>query len=273
MARGLDHIVHAVRDLEAAADAYRSLGFTVGVRNRHPWGTHNHIVQFPGFFIEVLTMAEPDKLGDDGFSTMFGGYHRDFLERREGFSMLILESKDAAADQRDFAAAKIAASPAMRFEREGKRPDGSKVQVAFSLAFARDPQAPQIGLAVCQQHFPENFWNADFQRHANGATGVRGVVMVAANPAAHAAAIEAFAGAGAEHVSAEEVTIGTPRGDITIMTPTVFQDRFGVEAPDISSGSRLAALRLADTRADASTVVAAEQFFGATLVFEAENPR
>ncbi len=30
MARGLDHIVHAVRDLDAAADFYRRLGFIVG---------------------------------------------------------------------------------------------------------------------------------------------------------------------------------------------------------------------------------------------------
>ncbi|MBZ0147420.1 MAG: VOC family protein, partial [Pseudorhodoplanes sp.] len=64
MTRGLDHIAHAVRDLDKAADFYRRIGFTVGTRNRHPWGTHNCIVQFPGFFIEILTLAEPDKLGD-----------------------------------------------------------------------------------------------------------------------------------------------------------------------------------------------------------------
>ncbi|HME30252.1 MAG TPA: VOC family protein [Pseudolabrys sp.] len=56
MPRGLDHIVHAVRDLDAAADLYRRLGFNVGARNRHPWGTHNHIVQLPGFFIELLAV-------------------------------------------------------------------------------------------------------------------------------------------------------------------------------------------------------------------------
>ena len=94
MARGLDHIVHAVRDLDAAADLYRRLGFTVGARNRHPWGTHNHIVQLPGFFIELLTVAEPERLGTDGFSTMFAAYNRDFVARGEGFSLLILESKD-----------------------------------------------------------------------------------------------------------------------------------------------------------------------------------
>jgi catechol 2,3-dioxygenase-like lactoylglutathione lyase family enzyme len=57
MARGLDHIVHAVRDLDAAAALYRRLGFTVGARNQHPWGTHNYIVQLPGTFIELLTVA------------------------------------------------------------------------------------------------------------------------------------------------------------------------------------------------------------------------
>src|SRR5262247_393784 len=59
MPRGIDHVVHAVRDLEAAAELYRRLGFTVGARNQHSWGTHNHLVQLPGFFIELLTVAEP----------------------------------------------------------------------------------------------------------------------------------------------------------------------------------------------------------------------
>src|SRR5262245_52600057 len=83
MPRGLDHIVHAVRDLDAAADLYRRLGFSVGARNRHPWGTHNHIVQLPGFFIELLTLAEPDKIGDDGFSRLFAAYNRDFVHGKK----------------------------------------------------------------------------------------------------------------------------------------------------------------------------------------------
>ena len=41
MPHGLDHIVHAVRDIDAAAEFYVRAGFTVGGRNRHPWGTHN----------------------------------------------------------------------------------------------------------------------------------------------------------------------------------------------------------------------------------------
>ena len=54
--------VHAVRDLDAAAELYRRLGFTVGTRNRHAWGTHNRLVQLPGFFVELLAVAEPESL-------------------------------------------------------------------------------------------------------------------------------------------------------------------------------------------------------------------
>jgi catechol 2,3-dioxygenase-like lactoylglutathione lyase family enzyme len=61
MPNGLDHIVHAVRDLDAAAAFYASAGFIVGARNRHPWGTHNRIVQLKNCYIELLAVAEPER--------------------------------------------------------------------------------------------------------------------------------------------------------------------------------------------------------------------
>src|ERR1700710_1916981 len=99
MPRGLDHIVHAVRDLDAAAEFYRSAGFTVGARNRHAWGTHNRIVQFPGCFIELITVGEPERiLPPAAGSFSFGGFTREFLARDEFLSMLVLEGKRSAAD-------------------------------------------------------------------------------------------------------------------------------------------------------------------------------
>jgi hypothetical protein len=244
MARGLDHIVHAVRDLDAAAALYRRLGFTVGARNRHPWGTHNHIVQFPGFFVELLTMAEPERLGEDGISRLFGAFQRDFLARREGFSMLLLESHDAAADAAQFRDAGIAAADALRFEREAKRPDGSTVRVAFSLAFAIDDKA-DAGFAVCQQHFSESFWNPAFQSHQNGVAGVAGVVLVADNPSDHHVFASAFVGERELLATSNGITVKTPRGTLDVMTPAAYASHFGGTPPDVAQGARLAALRLA----------------------------
>src|SRR5205823_3759051 len=118
-------------------------GFTVGARNRHPWGTHNHIVQLDGFFVELLTVAEPELIipAQTGrFS--FGAFNQEFLGDGEGFSMLVLESRDAAADAAAFRSTGIGDFELFPFEREGKRPDGTTVKLGFSLAFARDAKAP-----------------------------------------------------------------------------------------------------------------------------------
>jgi hypothetical protein len=285
MARGLDHIVHAVRDLDACAALYERLGFIVGARNRHDWGTHNRVVQLSGFFIELLTLAEPDKLGSDGLSQHFGAPNRDFLARHEGLSGLLLDSRDAAADATLFRAAGIAASEPLRFGREGRRPDGTPIRLAFSLAFARDPAGAEAVFAACQHHFPENFWNPAFQGHRNGATGVAGVVMVAENPSDHHVFLSAFTGERELLATSSGVTVTTPRGTIQVMEPSAYEHHFGVAPPDLARGVRLAALILAvRDRAQVAAlleqakiaamermgriVVAPQDAMGATLVFE-----
>ena len=65
--------------------------------------------------------------------------------------------------------------------------------------------------AICQQHYPENFWNPAFQKHANGATGIAGVVLVAERAGRHRAFMESFAG-GAATKTDGGFSIATPRG-------------------------------------------------------------
>jgi len=286
MARGLDHIVHAVRDLDACGALYERLGFIVGARNRHDWGTHNRVVQLPGgVFIELLTVAEPDKLGSDGLSQQFGTPNRDFLNRHEGLAGLLLESRDAAADAAGFREAGIGASEALRFGREGRRPDGTPIRLAFSLAFARDPAGAEAVFAACQHHFPENFWNPAFQAHRNGATGVAGIVMVAENPSDHHIFLFAFTGEREMLATSSGVTVTTPRGTVQVMEPSAYARHFGVAPPDLAHGARLAALIFtvrdrAQVMAllEQAKIPAAEQMgrivvgpqdaMGATLVFE-----
>lgn len=257
--RGLDHAAHAVRDLDAAAEFYRKLGFSVGARNRHPWGTHNNIIQLPGFFIELLTLAEPDKLGDDGFSTMFASFADNFARRHDGLALLILESQNAGADVAAFKAAGISASDIMRFEREGKKPNGKTVKVGFSLAFAQDAHAPDIHFATCQQHFPENFWDPAFQKHANGAKAVTGVVLVADRPAEHRDFLLAYSGALSANEYVDGMRIDLPRGAIDVVTPAAYTQQYGLAAPATENGARLAALRFGvpDTAAIKSCLHAA----------------
>ena len=144
--------------------------------------------------------------------------------------MLILNSSDAVEDARSFEAAGIGDFEVFDFAREGTKPDGTPVKLAFSLAFASDAASPDIGFAVCQHHFPENFWDPAFQTHANGATAVPGVVLVADNPTDHHIFLKAFTGVSDLHSSSIGVTARTENGDIEIMEPVSFRDQFGVIA-------------------------------------------
>jgi hypothetical protein len=286
MPRGLDHIVHAVRDLDAAAEFYRRAGFTVGARNRHAWGTHNYIVQFPGVFIELIAIGEPELIRIGAAGTFsFGAFLRDFLAREEGLAMLVLEGKGAAEDAAAFRAAGIGDFKPFNFERDARRPDGSPTRVAFSLVFAADEKAPDIGYFTCQQHHPENFWNPAFQQHSNGAVTVAGIVMVSENPDDHRHFVSSFAGEGHIDANATGISLATPRGVIQVMNPSAWRAATGTEPPDLTRGAHLAAIRFvvrekAATMAalKSSSIAAAERggavvvppdaARGATLIFE-----
>jgi hypothetical protein len=247
VARGLDHIVHAVRDLDAAAALYRAAGFQVGARNRHSrtWGTQNHIVQLPGTFIELLTVADPSEIAPHAtrfFS--FGAFNRDFLERGQGLSMLVLEGR-GAPDVEAFRDAGIGDFELYEFDREGKRPDGTPIKVAFALAFASDPRAPQVGFFTCQHRHPEHFWNPAFQVHANTAAAVAGVVLVATRPSDHRDFLSAFVDERDVQANSGGIGVTTPRGAVEIMEPAAFESRYGVVPPDTGGGARLGALRFA----------------------------
>jgi catechol 2,3-dioxygenase-like lactoylglutathione lyase family enzyme len=286
MARGLDHVVHAVNDLEAAGARYERLGFTVGARNRHPWGTANHIVQLPGFFVEILGVAEPEKtppMSAGRFS--FGAFNRDFLARKgEGLSGLVLETGDAPADKVEFDKAGFGGFELLEFSRKGKRADGGETEVGFSIAFAREPASPDVAFFTCKQKAPENFWSPELQRHENGARAIAAAVFTAENPTDHHIFLETFSGSRDVRATSLGLRVATPRGVILALDRRGFEDSLGVPPPP-DVGLRLAALvfRVADLAAAKAAfdrngivhrehrerlVVGPETAHGAALVFE-----
>lgn len=271
MTRGIDHLVVAVRDLDEAGDFFGRLGFKVGARNRHPWGTENRLVQFRSSFIELIAVGQDGGAisphGPRQFS--FGAFVRDYLRQREGLAMLVLDSADAMADAAGFANAGIGDFEHFFFERKGRRPDGSETHVAFTLAFAADPAAPDAGFFVCQQHHPENFWNADFQTHPNGGRDVVGVTLAAAHPGEHEAFLAAFTGAtprddGVVPLDGGRIdVVRAEQGDGARFTS------FAVAVPDIDGqADRLSAAGIAFERAGDRLTIPAEAAYGVEIRFE-----
>jgi Glyoxalase-like domain len=240
-----------VRDLDGAARSYEQLGFQVGGRNRHPWGTENRLIQFSGSFIELIAVGEGADIPPHApRSFSFGAFVRDYLTRREGLAMLVLSSTDAKADAALFAEAGIGDFEPFFFSRRGRRPDGSETEIAFTLAFAHDAEAPDAGFFVCQHHHPDNVWNAAFQNHPNGAEAISAVTLAAAEPHAHRPFLEQFAGAPAASPTGNDLSVTLPGSRIDVMTPDEAAELYGsVEVDPHGAGFAAFALRVPDTGA------------------------
>lgn len=253
MARALDHLVIGTADLETGGALLAALGLTVGPVNTHPWGTKNRLVQFADkSFLELITVADEAAIPPHAprrFS--FGAFVRDALQRRTGLSMLVLKGSDARADAAEFAAQGIGDFEPFDFARKGVKADGSPTEVAFSLAFAADPAMPECAFFTCQHHFPENFWSKTAQTHANGATGVARVTIVADNPSDHHIFLSAFVGEREMRSTSFGIEIeagekGIKGGVIEIVSADGFAFRYG-SAPPASPTPCFAGIEIAVT--------------------------
>lgn len=233
--RDIDHLVLAVRDLNAARETYERLGFTLTPIAYHPFGTVNSLAQMNGSFLELLAVADPTAISEPSATRFsFGALARDYLKEREGLSMIALQSPNAAADRADFEKRGLPVYDPFRFERVAKGPDRTDRTVAFSLTATSDARVHgQAGFFTCQQHFPENFWRSEFQRHANGATHVESAVFVTRDPADFHEFLTHFTGQHDMLSTSLHVRFDLGQGSIDVLSPVAFEAYFGEDAgPD-----------------------------------------
>ena len=244
---GIDHVVWEVQDLEAARGHFSRLGFTLTPPAEHPFGTGTSLAQFGSSFLELLTVVVPERvvpMADGHYS--FSAHAARFLDAREGVSMLVLSSIDAAGDNRAWQRRGLRTFETVDFAREATLSDGSVVTVAFSIAFAVNPSMPEVAFFVCQQHAPEHFWKADFQKHANGASDIIQVTLIADSPADHREFFERLLIGGSVSSSPDRLLGQTPRGRIEVISPTRAAASFPKGAlPDDSGVCGFAAVHVA----------------------------
>jgi catechol 2,3-dioxygenase-like lactoylglutathione lyase family enzyme len=229
--RPIDHVVIAVRDLEAARETYARLGFTLTPVARHPFGTANSLVQLHGSYIELLAVADPTLIPEAAEGRYsFAAFNRDFLARREGLSMLALKSADAAADLAGFEANDLPTYAPVSFERLARNPKGDDLEVGFSVTFTSDARMPDAGFFTCQHHNPDRFWWPEYQRHANGATAIDAVVMAARDPADYHIFFTHFTGQHDMRSDSLMVSFDTGGGKVELVTPVASKAMLGVEA-------------------------------------------
>jgi catechol 2,3-dioxygenase-like lactoylglutathione lyase family enzyme len=138
---GLDHIPLAVRDLDAASDTYRRLGFALKPGTAHQNGIRNNHVKFPdGSGIELITAPA----AVDPLTTRY----RAMLDVAEGPAFWALHARDTDALVGRLGRGGFA------FTRDGGTVNLAGPALGF-LFFVRDNRSPTDG--------PEHF------AHSNGA--------------------------------------------------------------------------------------------------------
>ena len=230
MPRPIDHLVLAVHDLDAAASTYRGLGFQVGGRNHHPWGTQNRIVQLEGSFLELIGLGPGfERLDGSDPAAPFANTIARFLQQWDGLAQVALQSHDAKADGDAFARAGHAGSGMLDFSRTAEGPDGQRREIAFTLAFAAGSADGAPEFFVCQHHRPENFWAPTLQRHPNTARCLLGVVMAVEAPSGPDPLLQTLFGPDAVAASPDGVVVAAGPQTVEIMRADRVHARYGAD--------------------------------------------
>ena len=168
MIRGLDHVVLVVLDLAVAVADHRARGFTVTPGGEHAGGlTHNALVGFQdGSYLEIIAFHDlAAARGKHSWAPV--------AERGGGWADFALSSNDLRQDVA--ALSDLVARPP---EDGGRaRPDG--VAIAWRVARLHKPLPFLIQDVTARElRVP----GGDAAKHANGTTGVAGIIIGATDP-------------------------------------------------------------------------------------------
>ena len=170
MLTGVDHIVVAVADLEAAVKDYTDLGFTVVRGGKHPRGSHNALIGFSdGAYFEILAFYEPMPEHRWWQPTQRGGGVVDFCMMTDDLQGDTIALRRAGAEMSD-------PRPGAR-----ARPDGYQVRWVSSIPVA---QFSRLMPFVIQDETPRDERVPRERVHRNRVTGVGSLTIATRDVAA-----------------------------------------------------------------------------------------
>lgn len=177
---GLDHVVVTVRDLDASARQWQNLGFTVSPRGTHSpiLGSGNYTIMFGDDYVELLgILAE----------TEHNQPTRDFLKEREGIERAAFTTDDAAAGAAELKSRGLEPLGPVHFGRPVDLPSGGKGEARFNVfRWPLDENPGSLRIFACQHLTRDTVWIPELQSHANGASRIIRVEVLADDPKAAA---------------------------------------------------------------------------------------
>lgn len=270
----LDHVVINVRDrIDAGADAYRRLGFTLTPRGYHSLGSMNHLAIFGTEYLELIAAPPGDTR------------RPEILGSPEGLNGLVFGTDDSAGVHAALAAAGVPVLPPREFTRPVDLSDGPH-DAAFRTVRLPEGTVPDGRLYFCHHLTRDLVWRDEWRHHANGVVGVDRAVIMARDPGVWRSLFERMFGAGAVRAIPGGCALAVGLSVFEVVTLDVLAARFGDARPDAGGRSdmmaalsfrtrsldqaaaALAAGGIAGVRREAGRIIVpATAAFGATVVF------
>jgi len=177
---GADHVVVTVRDLDAAANGWGRIGFTMSPRGTHSphLGTGNYTTMFGEDYLELLgVLTETDQNKPT----------RDFLAKREGIERTAFTTDDAAAGAAELKARGLEPIGPVHFGRPVDLPGGGTGEAKFNVfRWPLDQNPGGMRIFACQHLTRDTVWIPEIMTHANGAKRIARIEILTPDPKAAA---------------------------------------------------------------------------------------
>ncbi|MFT4100851.1 MAG: VOC family protein [Burkholderiaceae bacterium] len=281
----IDHaVINVGRRLDDAQARFERLGFQLTPRGHHSRGTSNHLVILGSDYIELIGV-EPSRTGVVDWG------------HPPGLVGLVFKTDDARRLAAELAGRGVPLDPAgaSDLSRPVDLADGGTRDARF-LTLRLAPERVANGrVFFCEHRTPELVWQAAWQRHPNGATGVAEYVYAAEDPARAAALVgQVFASTPIVEVPGGRrmaAGVGSGAAAVSWLVPDEIVRRYGdaalapIHDPAMAGADRAIALELAvadvaaakaaldagqvpyTVQPDGGLRVAPGQALGTTLVF------
>lgn len=233
--RPLDHLVLPVTDIATARARIERLGFTVAADARHPFGTENACVFFADkTYLEPLGVAHPEECHASAKAgNQFTARDQAFRFRNghEGLSAAVMGTDDADRDHRQFVKAGLSAGEQLQFSRVMAFPGGSEITASFKLSFAADLRSPDFFAFSCERINMPPADRSALERHANGVTGIRSIILSEHNPPDFAGFLQAVTGQDRVSGDRDTMRLEAANADILVFDPLELKSAFGLDMP------------------------------------------
>jgi hypothetical protein len=214
----LDHaVINVGYQMDQAKASFENLGFHLTERGYHSLGSINHLMMFGSDYAELIGLPEAARAT--------GTARADIANAALGINGLVFKSANVDDTYAHLQALGMSGDPPKSFSRPVDLADGSK-DACFRTVAVRNGVFPGGRVYFCEHLTPELVWRPEWQSHANGVLSIAEFVVATSEHEQQAEQFSRLLDSPARN-DRETHTVDFAGGEITIVSPAAYRERYG----------------------------------------------